>query len=160
MKSTPGVTISFLLLCGAAALTTVSAQESAARQAPAELREHVERLTGATPADCGLHFLAGSGKTAGRDQLQRSVACAVDAAKNRKPFWTFKQEQGIDSLVFQGLLGTATGTTYSFSYDSAPCGGPGCAGQFTVHACERPTVVVNKDIGALFECQAVGKHEP
>jgi hypothetical protein len=160
MKSTPGVTISVLLLCGAGGLATVSAQESAARQAPSELRENVEGLTGEKSADCGLHFLAGPGKTADRTALRKSVACAEDAAKNRRPFWTFKQEQGIDSLVFQGLLGTANGTIYSFSYDSAPCGGPGCAGQFTAHECEKPRVIVNKDLGALFECQAVRRHRP
>src|SRR4029077_20436950 len=160
MRSVPKVMASVVVMCGVASLVAASAPGDAARQAPSELQDNVERLTGAKPADCGLHYLAGPGKTASRDQLQRSVTCAADAAKNRKPFWTFKQEQGIDSLVFEGLLGTANGTIYSFSYDSAPCGGSPCAGQFTVHECEKLSVIVHKKLGALFECQAVRRPQP
>jgi hypothetical protein len=119
---------------------------------PTELRAYVERFTGPEPMDCGQHLLAGLFSVAGAKELQQGMPCVSTAAKDRKPFWTIKQEQGIDSLVFQGLLGTAEGAIFRFSYDSAPCGGPGCAGKFTIERCDGPTVVTDRSGRAQFEC--------
>ena len=123
------------------------------RVAGIDLRLYVERFTGPEPTDCGQHVLVGpTFVTAGAEQLQRSVSCGLDAAKGQKPFWMFKQEQGIDSLVFEGLLGRADGTTFRFSYDSAPCGGAGCPGRFSIERCELPRVT-NRGSGAGVGCQ-------
>ena len=124
------------------------AQETVvARPVPVELQSYVERFTGAEPTDCGRHLLARPFVPAAEADLQRSVTCALNAMKNRKPFSAFKQDRGIDSLVFRGLLGTSEGTAFLFSYDSAPCGGPGCPGRFLVELCERPTVISDRGIG-------------
>ena len=134
--------------------TDASTQASGARsQPPTELRKYVERFVGSAATNCGLHMLAKPFETAGVAELQQSLACAVDAAKAQRSYWTFKQEQGIDSLVFEGLLGTAEGETYRFSYDSAPCGGPGCAGRFSINRCEKPTIVIDRENAARFGCK-------
>lgn len=116
----------------------------------AEMQSYVERFTGSAPADCGQHRLVPPFIAASPNALRHALTCASDAAGQRKPFWTFKQNQGIDSIVFEGLLGTTDGTAYRFSYDSAPCGGPGCAGRFTIEKCERP---IHLGRGTGFGCQ-------
>ncbi|MPZ21130.1 MAG: hypothetical protein GEV06_25010 [Luteitalea sp.] len=121
-----------------------------------DLRTHVERLTGPEPIDCGQHRLTPAGRSlvpADEEALQRSLSCATDAANARRPFWTFKQNQGIDSWIAQGLLGTEEGTVYRFSFDSAPCGGPGCPSRFLVEPCESPAVSSGPShVGAEFNC--------
>jgi hypothetical protein len=111
----------------------------------AEMRSYVEQFTGRDATDCGQHLLTRSGEvwaSAGVDILKRSLACGVDARRQGKPFWAFKQHQGTDSWIAEGLLGTPGGAVYRFSYDSAPCGGPSsrCAGTFAIARCDAPTV--------------------
>jgi len=120
--------------------------------APRELRSYVERFTGPQPVDCGQHSLAKPFAEAGSDELQKSVACALSAAQDKKPFWALKQNQGIDSLVFQGILGTTDGVTFRFNYDSAPCGNPECPGRFSIERCERPAVA-SRGGRTEFTCQ-------
>lgn len=116
-----------------------------------DLRSYVERFTGAQPADCGQHAIGPT--AAGTDAAQTSVTCATASAKEHKPFWTLKRQQGIDSQVFEGLLGTAEGLIYRFSYDSAPCGGPGCSGQFSIQRCQKPAAPGPRDGGTFFRCE-------
>lgn len=117
-----------------------------------DLRAYVERFTGPNASDCGHHVLSRTTSPAGATDLQRALACAFGAAKDRRPFWAFKQDQGMDSFLFQGLLGTVDGTVYQFWYDSAPCGGPGCAGRFSLSRCDKPTVVVFRNGRTQFGC--------
>ena len=114
-----------------------------------EMQSYVERFTGPQPADCGRHLLKrperpGDWVSADEDTLRQSVACGVAAAGERKPFWTFTQGQGIDSWVAQGLLGTVEGIVYRFSYDSAPCGGPGCPARISFERCAKPAVATSR----------------
>ncbi len=130
-----------------------SIQASAADlQIPADLRSYVERFTGPEPIDCGRHILVAPFAPGGQQELRGSTACVSNAAKDSKPAWTIKQEQGIDSAVFQGLLGTGEGAIFRFSYDSAPCGGPGCAGRFSIERCESPAIVTNPGGATRFGC--------
>ena len=115
---------------------------------------------GANPRDCGQHALARALLPAGAKDLQQSLACASAASKDRKPFWTFRQDQGIDSLGFQGLIGTIDGIVYQFWYDSAPCGGPGCSGRFSLSRCDNPTVLVNRNGTSDFGCDDVRRVIP
>lgn len=131
----------------------VRGQAGGARPVPIELQSYVERFTGPRPTDCGLHSLVRPFETASVEELQRSVTCGIEAAKGQKAFWAFTQLQGIDSLVFNGLLGTADGIIFRFSYDSAPCGNPSCPGKFNIERCERPAIVTNRGSGADFRCQ-------
>jgi hypothetical protein len=138
------VTIALTIWVLGATPSTVDAvrgQRAETKSAPAELRGYVERFTGPAPSDCGLRPLVRPFTAASAEELQRSVACGLAAAKGRTPFWAFHQVQGIDSLVFYGLLGTAEGIIFRFSYDSAPCGGPGCPGSFTIARCDKPLVM-------------------
>jgi hypothetical protein len=131
----------------AAALLCIAALSPAAAQAQTpppptridltELRAYVTRFTGANPADCGQQV----------KDLERALRCAYDAAKARKSFWTFRHAYGTDSQLFEGLVGTSEGTIYQFWYDDTPCGGPSCAGQFSISRCGIPTVLKSRSFG-------------
>ena len=144
-----------LALAEPSAPTALIAQRAGAARLPAELRDYTARFVGGDPVDCGLHLTETPFVTAGAEALKRSVACALEAARGGKAFWAVKQDQGIDSLVFQGLLGTDDGRVYRFVYDSAPCGGPGCPGRFTIERCPHRTVVARMNT-ADFGCQPNG----
>ena len=117
-----------------------------------EIKTYVARFTDANPIDCGQPALVRALVPATAKDLQQSLVCALAAAKERKAFWTFKLDQGTDSLLYQGLLGTVDGIVYQFWFDSAPCGRPGCAGRFSVSRCATPTVLVRRRGGADFGC--------
>jgi hypothetical protein len=121
-------------------LAATQAQGGLRPQVPAELQSYIEPFTGSDAVDCGRYLLDQSRTMATAEQLRKSVTCGSAAAKDRKPFLALVQYQGIDSLVFEGLLGTAEGKMHRFSYDSAPCGGPGCPGRFTIERCDKPDV--------------------
>jgi hypothetical protein len=126
---------------------------TSAQQVPAELRGYIERFTGTEALDCGRYFLTRPRASPSASELQRAVDCATDSATGRKPFLTFKQDQGIDSLIFQGLIGTIEGAVFRFSYDSAPCGGPRCPGRFSVERCDKPTMMTNRRSDSEFGCR-------
>lgn len=117
-----------------------------------ELRSSVQRLTGNSPVDCGQHRLRGPSRPITATELQQSLTCAATARTQGRAFWTFKQEQGIDSVIIDGILGARNGAMYRFSYDSHPCGGPGCGGAFDTEPCERPIVVNNRGSEPEFGC--------
>jgi hypothetical protein len=147
--------VSFAVIALVAGFAVLGAAQR--RDPIADLRAHVERVTGPQPADCGQLVVTrvnGEWVAAGAEALQRALACGRDAASQHKPFWTFTQKQGIDSWVAEGLFGTSDGIVHRFSYDSAPCGGPGCPDRFTAVACENPSVDVDRDRGATFRCGA------
>ena len=117
------------------------------------LRSRLEAITGPNPLDCGQHLLVGAFlRTApiGDDALRRSLECGVDAAARGQPFWAFRQLQGIDSWVANGLIGTADGTIQHFSWDSAPCGNPGgCEGRLQTIPCRNPSIADRGNQGGL-----------
>lgn len=120
----------------------------------ADLLKFVARFTGNSPVECGRNLVDYSQRSirpVTRAQLQLSLNCAENALKERKPFWTFQQLQGIDSWIAEGLLGTQEGDAYRFNYDSAPCGGPGCTSRFAIERCLKPTVVIDQS-GPGFRC--------
>jgi hypothetical protein len=118
-------------------------QTPAPSQPPGELTAYVIKFTGPDPADCGRHFLTRPFEAIAATERQRIVTCATGAAQDRRPFWAVVQLQGVDSLVFEGFLGTAEGIVYRFSYDSAPCGNSQCAGRFSINRCDRPGVLTS-----------------
>jgi len=122
----------------------------------AQLSQEVQRLTGPQALDCGKHYLIQQGRrwvAADADRLQRSLDCALDASKKMKAFYTFKQDQGIDSTIATGLIGGTAGVILRFSFDSAPCGGPGCAPTFRTEQCDGPAVTTYADGRAMFTCR-------
>ena len=126
------------------------------RQDPADdLRQYVEQFTGSEPRECGRHLLVQRERqwvAADEGALQKSVECGVAAASTRRAFWTFKQNQGIDAWIASGLLGTGSGVIYRFSYDSAPCGGPGCQSRITFERCDKPIAATGSNQLSEFRC--------
>jgi hypothetical protein len=124
-------------------------------ESAAALLGRLQPTIGAPPAECGRHFLmrTSRGFSAARaGELDLSLNCGMAAAKAFRPFWTFKQEHGIDSWVAHGLIGSSDGTIQRFWYDSAPCGGPGCEARLAVTPCKRPSVRTTPDGRAEFVC--------
>ena len=130
--------------------------QAAQRPDPVEdLRPYVHRFTGPDPLECGRHLLIrheGLWVPADEATLQKSVVCGTAAASAKRPFWTFKQDQGIDSWIATGILGTADGTIYRFRYDSAPCGGPGCESGISFRRCDQPRAVTGRYQISEFRC--------
>ncbi|HKW02965.1 MAG TPA: hypothetical protein VJN96_24280 [Vicinamibacterales bacterium] len=100
--------------------------------------------------DAYLDVVAGSGATdcgrlgirATEADLRRSLDCALEANRRREAFSLVKQDQGIDSSIYQGLVGNRAGTMFLFTYDSAPCGNPQCYGSFSLGKCPGPTTTM------------------
>ena len=114
-------------------------------------QESISELAGPDAVDCGQH-----GTSALEDALRQSVRCAVTSGANRQAFQTLRQRQGIDSLVYEGLLGQPDGTIFKFHYDSAPCGGPGCFASLAIERCPVPSL---GDFISGFTCAAAGPRE-
>jgi hypothetical protein len=138
----------------AVGLLVAISQTASTRQAPTELTAYVVKFTGPDPADCGRHLMTKPFEVVDATERQRMITCAIGAARDRRPFVAVVQLQGVDSLVFEGFLGTAEGAIYRFSYDSAPCGhAPDCAGRFSISRCDRPVVQTNaRDLVVGFGC--------
>lgn len=120
-----------------------------------DLRQHVLRYTSVEPLECGRLLLVQQERrwvAADEGALQKSVACGLAAASSRRAFWTFKQDQGIDSWVASGILGTADGVIYRFTYDSAPCGGPGCPSRISFERCDKPIAATGSYQRSEFRC--------
>ena len=120
-----------------------------------DLRQHVLRYTGPEPIECGRLLLVQQERrwvAADEAALQKSVTCGATAASSKRAFWTFKQDQGIDSWVASGILGTADGVIYRFTYDSAPCGGPGCPSRISFERCDKPTAATGSYQRSEFRC--------
>lgn len=109
------------------------------------LTTFVRSFTGPQAEDCGRHQVAASAEA-----LTKSLACALAASAKRRPFWTFREDQGIDSRLAHGLLGNSDGTVHLFRWDSAPCGGPGCAPRYSIEICPMPNV---DTVGRRFRCK-------
>ena len=110
------------------------------------LEAYIEAVTGPNAIDCGRHDRRANDEAA----MIKSLKCAVDAAMAGKPFRVIRDEQGIDSQIAHGLLAKTDGKILRFSYDSAPCGGPGCADRFEVRTCPSPTVRLSRGGDAVF----------
>jgi hypothetical protein len=109
------------------------------------LEAHVQELTGTRAFDCGTHTRA----AASAEGLRQSLVCARDAARKRASFWVVQRGAGEDSEIALGLLGKGDGSVFWFDYDSAPCGGPGCAERFITRPCALSNVVVIQDAGSV-----------
>jgi hypothetical protein len=113
------------------------------------LEAHLEATVGANALDCGRH-----GRSANdEDAMAKSLKCGLEAAMSGKPFQTIRDEQGIDSQIAYGLLSKADGRVLFFTYDSAPCGGPGCASRFETRTCPSPAVGTTRPGRFSFVCK-------
>lgn len=109
----------------------------------ADMSRQVFEITGTSPRECGRfprRAVAGRRVGATRNELEGAVRCARQAMRDRQPFWTFAEQQGIDSWVAHGLLRAPDASLQFFAYDSDPCGGPGCRSDLSLFPCEKPAV--------------------
>jgi hypothetical protein len=104
------------------------------------LEDHISKLTGPDAADCGTHTWL----TPVPEAI--TLACARDAAQQHRAFRIIQRGPGEDSETAPGILGERDGSTFWFDYDSAPCGGPGCAERFETKPCLLSNVVVLHDV--------------
>jgi hypothetical protein len=116
----------------------------------------VRGVVGTQPIECGRHLLRRTSDGADASDvsgLEASLKCGIAAARAKQPFWTFRQERGIDSWIAQGLLGGADGVIQYFSYDSSPDGDASsdANARLTVSSCARPSVVGLQGYGR-FSC--------
>lgn len=142
--------IGFLLLGATAPCIASMPQRGVRGQVQkVSLEAHIEEVTGPNAVDCGRH----DPRTNDEDAMMKSLKCVVDAAAASKPFRAIRGQQGIDSQIAHGLLGKADGKILRFWYDSAPCGGPGCAERFDVRPCLSPAVSADRGGEFSFVCQ-------
>ena len=112
----------------------VEANRADALQKP---EEYLDLVAGSRPVDCGR-----LGIRATDADLRRALDCALEASRRHDAFQVVKQDQGIDSSIFQGLVGDRAGTIFLFNYDSGPCGSPECFGSFSLAKCPGPTTTM------------------
>ena len=113
-----------------------------------ELHSYVELIVGKGPTDCGSHVSPKMESSLRlelpevEEPLRQSLECVTRAADEKRPAWMQRTFSGIDSVVFEGFLAGPEGL-YRFSFDSAPCGGPGCFGKFSVQRCRQAFLSAN-----------------
>src|SRR5688572_21655251 len=78
----------------------ISQDQPAPLQMGADLRSYVEHITGSTAVDCGR-----LGIFVLREEMERTIACGVNAAARHTPFVFVKAGPAIDSMILEGLLG-------------------------------------------------------
>lgn len=116
-------------------LGSVAAYAQTANRSP---EVHLLRLAGEDVVRCGsfLRKLR-EPRSLSEPEFERAVECATRAWREGRPFFFSIEGPGIDSYVASGILGMReSGGLYRFAYDSAPCGGPGCAEAFGLTLCE------------------------
>lgn len=127
-----------------------------AQPLPEDLTRRLLALTGDGAVDCGLEYVPsprGSPGTA--TDLAGALGCLKRANGSGRPAYVVVHQSSVDSILMRGIVGAATGELQAFAYDSAPCGGPGCAPRFDVRACVRAGIVPRKDHFADFVCVPV-----
>jgi hypothetical protein len=112
------------------------------------LEAHIQQLTGPDAVDCGTQQRG----TSIPEAMHQSLACARDTANQHKAFRFVQWVQGEDSEIAFGVLGERDGSTLWFDYDSAPCGGPGCAERLETKRCQLSNVVVDDAGWRLCRC--------
>jgi len=107
------------------------------------LEAHIQEVTGReSVVNCGEYEVSVSPS---KEALRKSLACADDSMKQRKPSRIVVHVQGEDSALAHGVLPDAAGRAFFFDYDSAPCGGPMCAESFEKKTCWVSNVEVVPD---------------
>lgn len=96
------------LLASLFALVCVSAQGQGGVWV--ELEDTLRGLAGSNAIDCGSVGI--------HENPTKASACALDAFRQRKPFYVVYRMQGIDSAVGRAVAGNAAGEVYVAEFDS------------------------------------------
>ena len=113
---------------------------------PPDLADRLRAMTGDGVVDCGLEVnLLLEPSSFSSYFLHPAFACTETALASGWPFQLLLRQRSGHSTIVTGLIGTSAGAVSRFNYDSAPCGGPGCASAFEVRPCARPALVESGD---------------
>jgi hypothetical protein len=116
------------------------------------LETHVQDVTGPNAIDCGTYTSARYTP----DAMSRSVDCARDAVKEHRGFSFLHRGPSEDSEVAIGFVAAPNGATFWFEYDSAPCGGPGCASRFLTKPCDLSQVQIVPSLTGIYSFRCGG----
>jgi hypothetical protein len=144
-------------------MTLLLAAVSVLQRQGLTLEQYLENAMGPGAVDCGTFSTIHNGMalpprrsskaTTKVESMRESLACAAQALKDHKGFKIVQRGPAIDSEIASGVLGNADGVTFWFYSDSAPCGGPGCAGSFETKPCPLSDVrVVDTPRNHVFKC--------
>jgi hypothetical protein len=127
--------------CGRYSVTAPKGHSSPAltQSKQMSLDAHIQHVIGSDAVDCGTY---NAPVPPVPDAMHRSLACAREAIKRHDAFRFVQFVQGEDSVIAFGALGERSGSVVWFDYDSAPCGGPGCAESFVTTRCALDEVIV------------------
>ena len=118
-----------------------------------DLRSRVNLLAKGTTADCGTFLLVdGPRQDVSPETLKTFLACAIDANQQNRATRVLIQRPSRTSWVAHGLVTGAYGV-WLFTFDSAPCSGPGCIPSFVVTACGDPFAIALPTGGATIGCR-------
>lgn len=118
----------------------MSGSAALAQVAPAQrlgVEAHVQRAAGAGAVSCGS-FVPPERNVLPMTSAEHAEArqCMLRAWTQGLPFYLIAQGTSVDSSVASGVIGRPRrGGLERFGYDSAPCGGPGCAESFHMRPC-------------------------
>ena len=82
---------------------------------------------------------------------QAALACAEEASGAHRPFRLYAERPG-RAFAATGLIGTADGRTWRFTYDTSACTSSDCFGQLSVTRCVGPRVQSSPDDAAEWSC--------
>jgi hypothetical protein len=103
-------------------------------------REYLDAVMGTGSTDCGR-----LGIRANDADLRRGLDCALESSRRKRSFSLVKQDAGIDSSVYQGLVGNRAGTIFLFTFDSL-------GEKFSLGKCPAPTTFVSDKSPMRFAC--------
>ena len=128
-------------------MVVVATSQQDIQNVPLEVR--IQRLTGSNVVNCGIYK-----NRPDPEAMLRSLACGRKVNADHKPFTIIQWLRGEDSGVAFGVVGQTNSETLWFDYDSAPCGGRGCAERFDTKRCDLSDVFVMHDANGIhsFRC--------
>ena len=131
----------------------------AAKDPVGALREHVEQIAGKDSLDCAPPSRgfpeSESDRARAVELMDGALSCVRTASSRGRASLAFWGTYGVDSWLATGVIGKGDGTMLTFTFDSMPCGGPGCASSFRTRPCTQPTATLGQDGVPRFGC-----HDP
>jgi hypothetical protein len=96
------------------------------------LRQTQTKTAGDAPVNCGDVYP--------RSNPQKVNDCIVRSFEAKQPFHARMWLQGIDSAAAEGVAMNSRRIVYFYSFDSAPCGHPGCPAHLEERQCAKPYI--------------------
>ena len=136
----PRTVLAFLVVAIASAAGSATQSQQSPWPPKVTLDAHLHQIAGPNIADCGIR----AGSPVSSEALNTALQCAATMTQRHLAFRVVQRGASDDSEVAWGIVGTADGSVVSFTYDSAPCGGPACAERFDTTTCRLADVKPTK----------------